>query len=128
MAVRWSWWWSTLALLAAVVLPGATSARPDLPPAAHAVEARAVPDVTGFAPLASPLDSIEARFLQASFVVQPPPSATLFDRVQVVSLYGYPNIPSMGDLGSHSAEEAATLVTRMAESYDALNGSRGAIG
>lgn len=131
MAVRWPWW-PTLLLLAAVVLPGATSARPEPPTLGAVAEMRPVHDGVPHSAVAivARVDAIEAELLQPTPAVRLPVLAAeqLFTRAQVVSLYGYPGIAGMGDLGRYSPEEAAAVVTSMAATYDALNGERGAIG
>jgi hypothetical protein len=50
--------------------------------------------------------------------------ASVFDRAQVLSLYGYPGIPIMGILGALTPEAAADEALRRAAEFDALNGSR----
>jgi hypothetical protein len=56
---------------------------------------------------------------------EPPPlPPSVFERAQVVSFYGYPGFPVMGELGAHTPRNAVTLVSRVAAEYDALNGSR----
>lgn len=54
-----------------------------------------------------------------------PPS--IFERAQVVSLYGYPGVPVMGALGAHSPDRAAEEVAGWAAQYDRLNGERDVI-
>ena len=119
--------WSAILVLAAVFLPGATSAR-SVPP----VEMSLAPEQTPEALAASgEAGAPEAPSeVSAPLVVFPLPPALkpLFERTQVVSLYGYPGIPGMGDLGKYSPDEAATEASRLAAEYDALNGERDAIG
>lgn len=57
------------------------------------------------------------------------PSAgeSVFERAQIVSYYGHPNVPAMGILGAGAPEEAADGVAALAAAYDELNGDRGVI-
>ena len=45
----------------------------------------------------------------------------------IVSLYGYPGICTMGELGCHSPDRTIGAVQRLAEQYDELNGARSVI-
>ncbi len=149
MAVRWSWW-STLLVLAAVVLPGATSAWSSLPPlqdpghgdvaevhalrqAASDAPPRGVPLFDAAMHIVPRVSLIETAFEAESLesrLLGPVVTAehSLLEQAQVVSLYGYPDIPGLGDLGRHTPDAAAVEVARMAAEYDALNGERDAIG
>ena len=125
MASRLARWSAILVLAAAVLLPGATSAR-SVPPVGIPIAVAETLDATP-----ASVEMIDAvRAAPSLPVVPPPPPApvSLFERMQVVSLYGYPEIPAMGDLGKYSPDEAAIEVARLAAEYDALNGERGAIG
>ena len=53
---------------------------------------------------------------------------TVFQSAQVVSVYGHPEVPIMGLLGKHTPAAAAAEASRLAVEWDALNGSRGAVG
>lgn len=57
-------------------------------------------------------------------ILPPPLPPSVFEEAQVVSFYGYPGIPVMGELGIHSPREAIDRVARVAAEYDALNGER----
>lgn len=57
----------------------------------------------------------------------PPAAPSVLASNQVVSLYGYPGIPSMGALGAHDVNGAADEAERRAAQHDTLNGTRGAI-
>lgn len=140
MAVRWSWW-STLVVLAAVVLPGATSAWSSQPPPrdtdhgdvaeVHAPGQAASDASVEYTPMrvVSRVSLLETQLLRTRpLTPRVSAHASLFDQAQVVSLYGYPDIPGLGDLGRYTPDEAALQVTRMAAEYDALNGERDAIG
>lgn len=142
MAVRWPRW-STLLVLAAVVLPGATSAWSLAPPlrdmdagSGDVAEVHALRQAASDAPLldasvhvVSRVSLLETQLLRSQPVTsRASGQASLFDQAQVVSLYGYPEIPGLGDLGRYSPDEAAIEVARMAAEYDALNGDRDAIG
>jgi hypothetical protein len=64
-------------------------------------------------------------FVDAPFAADwslPAPFSSVFDGAQVVSFYGFPGIPSMGALGSHSPAAAIEAVRELAAEYDALNG------
>ena len=50
-----------------------------------------------------------------------------FRDAQVVSVYGFPGQCTMGELGCHSAEDAATRAQQLASAQDAVNGDRGTI-
>jgi hypothetical protein len=63
--------------------------------------------------------------------ITPPVSrwtSPVFQSAQVVSLYGHPETPIMGALGKYTPAEAAAEAARLAAEWDALNGSRGAVG
>lgn len=120
--------WLASLVLVAVLLPGVTSAwassaeEPSIPlEAAEVVSA-------GFD--AGAAREVSAPPVVASLASAPSDVATspLLERAQVVSLYGYPGVPAMGDLGKYSADEAAAEVRRLAWVYDTLNGERGAVG
>lgn len=51
-----------------------------------------------------------------------PPAASIFATGQVVTYYGFPDVPTMGILGEYSPNEAMRLVSARAATYDALNG------
>jgi hypothetical protein len=51
----------------------------------------------------------------------------VFERAQVVALYGYPAVPTMGILGALSPEAAADEALRRASEFDALNGGRSVV-
>jgi hypothetical protein len=53
--------------------------------------------------------------------------ASVFESAQVLSLYGYPGIPTMGILGALTPEAAADEAFRRAAEFDALNGSRSVV-
>jgi hypothetical protein len=60
----------------------------------------------------------------------PQPEAARIPAVeaQIVALYGYPGIPSMGALGAYEPDDAANEAVRLAAQYDAVNGPRYAVG
>ena len=60
-------------------------------------------------------------------ILPPPLPPSVFEEAQVVSFYGYPGIPVMGELGMHSPRDAIDRVARVAAEYDALNGDRGVL-
>jgi hypothetical protein len=47
---------------------------------------------------------------------------------QIVALYGYPGIPSMGALGAYEPDAAADEALRLAAQFDGANGPRYAVG
>ena len=102
---------AALLLLVVVTLPGAASAvsAPVPPPASSRVAPA----------LLEPDERLAERVLAA------PPS--VFESAQVVSLYGHPSVRGLGVLGHYGPQEAADEVTRIATSYDALNGDRDVI-
>jgi len=57
-----------------------------------------------------------------------PPPGSAFATHQIVSYYGYPKVGGMGELGLHAAVDAAVRIRDLAAEYDALNGTRDAIG
>ena len=57
-------------------------------------------------------------------ILPPPLPPSAFEAAQVVSFYGYPGIPVMGELGMHAPRAAIDAVARVAAEYDALNGER----
>jgi len=68
------------------------------------------------------------RGAEAPFELLPAAIDSLFLSCQVVAYYGYPDVPGMGALGSASPDEIAGRVRDMADSYDAVNGSRMTVG
>ena len=140
-----------LAVLAAVALPGATSATALAEvtiarlavPAADSAEPEPEPEraidprLGGVAALESsgsslllaldPPSALPAELAVPVAVVPPGPRRlppSVFARAQVVSFYGYPGVPVMGALGAHSPLDAVTAVSLVAAEYDALNGPR----
>ncbi|MGE0229259.1 MAG: hypothetical protein AB7I38_09610 [Dehalococcoidia bacterium] len=124
--------WLASLVLVAILLPGVTSAwassvvEPAVPLEAAEASGGVVSlvDVTP-APLALVAATSGSDFDAA---VDNASAGPLLERSQVVTLYGYPGVPAMGDLGKYSADEAASEVRRLAWVYDALNGERDAIG
>ena len=70
--------------------------------------------------------AVEAdRWLSASPVyARATPRASVLERAQLVTFYGYPNTPLMGILGRGSPENVADQAAEMAADYDRLNGDR----
>ena len=104
-----------LLLLVAGALPGAASA------AAASATSPGAP-----ARAAPPLVEPDERFAERLSAAPPAPPSVL-EGAQVVSFYGHPGVPAMGALGAYSPQRAAEEVARVAATYDALNGDRGAI-
>jgi hypothetical protein len=115
----------TLLLLAAVLLPGATSAaaRPAL--------------IFDTAPVAAPSPSTTALIAEAAPLPAPAPANALpvrssrmvLDDTQVIAVYGHPGVPIMGILGAYQPDGAAAEAQRLAAQWDDANGpERGAIG
>src|SRR5262245_13061826 len=129
-----STWRLALLLLAAVLLPGATSAAPALGdsistltgPAAIAPGAALLPGTT------AGVASITRGLADAAFLDVAPPvvrdTALVFQSAQVISIYGHPGVPVMGELGRQTPPDAAAEAARLATEWDALNGDRGAVG
>lgn len=120
--------WLASLVLVAVLLPGVTSAwassSAESVLSLEAAEgASALPAATGVEPTPEP--RVPALERASSDLATASP---LLERAQVVSLYGYPDVPAMGDLGKYTPDEAAAEVRRLAWVYDTLNGERGAIG
>jgi hypothetical protein len=57
----------------------------------------------------------------------PVPAGSYLDDAMIVSLYGFPGICTMGELGCHSNDRAIGAVQRLADRYDALNGGQDVI-
>ena len=55
---------------------------------------------------------------------RPPSVRSVFEDAQIVSYYGFPDIPAMGVLGHGSPAEVANEVAKWAARYDELNGPR----
>ena len=55
---------------------------------------------------------------------RPPTTRSVFEDAQIVSFYGYPDVPAMGVLGHGSPAEVANEVALWAARYDELNGPR----
>lgn len=65
------------------------------------------------------------RWLSSSPVyARATPRASVLERAQLVTFYGYPNTPLMGILGRGSPDQVADQVAEMAADYDRLNGDR----
>lgn len=129
-----------LAAFAVVVLPGTTnaaSARPGPPPVAagrEPVPTDTTPGGTpGSAPSTAPTTApgsgpapIEVSETDAAYNRRSLPS--FFDGAQVVSFYGYPDVPVMGRLGAFADPAGAIEAVRaVAAEYDRLNGARDVI-
>jgi len=52
------------------------------------------------------------------------PAYNIFLSYQIISYYGYPNIPVMGELGKYSADVSAKKIKELALQYDEYNESR----
>lgn len=120
-----------LLLLAAVFLPGATSAAGD-GAAARAREPGGTPVVAAAPGRASAPGG--ARLLshapaEAPLIPSLPLDAfaSAFDRADVVALYGVPGVPAMGALGRYAPRDAVREAARLAVQYDAVNGDRAAV-
>lgn len=57
----------------------------------------------------------------------PVPAGSYLDGAMIVSLYGYPGVCTMGELGCHSADRSIGAVQRLADRYDDLNGAQDVI-
>src|SRR5262245_30756397 len=107
-----------LLLLAAVLLPGATSAAPAL--------GDSITRLTGPAAIAPRADlealtTAEAATIADTSAIAPfediaPPvtrnRALVFQAAQVISIYGHPGVPVMGELGKHTPPDAAAEAAR----------------
>jgi hypothetical protein len=60
-------------------------------------------------------------------VTLPVPAGSYLDGAMVVSLYGYPGVCTMGELGCHSPDRSIGAVQRLADRYDDLNGAQNVI-
>ncbi|MEZ4554051.1 MAG: hypothetical protein R3B59_09100 [Dehalococcoidia bacterium] len=126
--------WLASLVLVAVLLPGVTSAwassavEPAIPLEEASLQAAGPGGALLDGPLVpSALVAVPAGSDFDTAVVDAAPGP-LLERSQVVTLYGYPGVPAMGDLGGYTPDEAAAEVRRLAWVYDALNGERGAVG
>ncbi|MGE3412585.1 MAG: hypothetical protein AB7L91_10225 [Dehalococcoidia bacterium] len=126
--------WLASLVLVAVLLPGVTSAwassavEPAIPLEEASLQAAGPGGALLDGPLVpSALVAVPAGSDFDAAVVDAAPGP-LLERSQVVTLYGYPGVPAMGDLGGYTPDEAAAEVRRLAWVYDALNGERGAAG
>lgn len=73
-------------------------------------------------------DDAPGRWLSSSPVdVLAPLQGSVLASAQLLTLYGYPGVRSMGILGRGSPSEVADQAAEMAAVYDRLNGDRGAI-
>ena len=139
-------------LLAAVALPGATSATNTPPPHVAApehprpadqgllfVDAPAVapdpaaprtfdaaPRLLGLPGLTALLGRTPLTTLPSPFRAADDRPGSFFAQSQIISFYGLPGYPAMGILGAFEPDEAARRVSEVAAAYDALNGPRGA--
>ena len=51
-----------------------------------------------------------------------PANPSIFDGAQIVSFYGFPGIPAMGELGRYTPAAAIAAIGDLAAQYDAVNG------
>lgn len=117
--------WLASLVLVAVLLPGVTSAWASSTGAvAIPVEAAGV-GPAAFDAAAPPTEAPSGPALEGA---SSSPSGGLLERAQVITLYGHPGVPAMGDLGRFTPDEAAAEVRRLAWVYDTLNGERSAVG
>jgi len=122
---------SVLALASLVVagLPGTTSAAPLPAPARAAIDERPPPGPAALLdasfPPALPVTDGVLREHEPKLVPHRPPS--YFAHAQVVSVYGHPGFPVMGELGAHDPDGAVAHAKALARQYDALNGPRDVI-
>ncbi len=71
-------------------------------------------------------DLLRAAVPEAYAFATGAPGLSPFDRAQIVSVYGYPGICSMGELGCHASPSAVVARAReLARDLDAANGDRG---
>ncbi|MEX2446327.1 MAG: hypothetical protein WD734_03220 [Dehalococcoidia bacterium] len=117
------------AWLAVVSLPGTTSASPAPPAIAPPPEAPALPPaVLDISPEAL-LGHLESEPVAADGdpppAAEPEPRVSAFEETRIVSVYGYPGICFMGELGCHDPQLAATRAEELAVWYaDAEDGHR----
>ncbi len=122
-------------VLVVATLPGTTSASFALAqPASSDVASDPVP-IEGFDPIliaASERDVLSSYGLeldlrpdQLSTLLRETAPDSVFNEVQVVSLYGYPGICIMGELGCHPARAAADAAFHLAAEYQAAHDELG---
>jgi hypothetical protein len=129
---RGPWWrMAPLAVLVVAVLPGTTSASfvpvsPADPPVVHGDPAPPIlPDITEGhllpgPPFDLPLEHGSAASEEQAEDDQGLPDS-IFEEAQVISIYGYPGICFMGELGCHEPDGAVESLLRIAGEYEVLN-------
>lgn len=117
-----------LAVLVVMTLPGTTSAS-SAPAPLPATEERG-PQL-GDAPIllaVSLADLLLAAVPESYAAAGVAAGASPYDNAQIVSVYGFPGICFMGELGCHAAPEGAVAAARRrAAAHDAVNGDRGVL-
>lgn len=127
-------WWriAPLAVLVVAALPGTTSASfvpvsPADPPVVHGDPAPPIlPDLTEGQllpgpPLDLPLERGASTVEEGDAQEEQSPPASIFDEAQVISIYGYPGICFMGELGCHEPEDSLVPLREIAGEYQVLN-------
>ncbi|RLT43924.1 MAG: hypothetical protein DWI58_02545 [Chloroflexi bacterium] len=122
-------------MLAVMILPGTTSAS-SAPASFPRTGDRADPR----APAEGPAPILQSVSLEALLSAITPLStrsgdslaateqrATALDAPQIVSVYGFPGICTMGELGCHEAAAAVARARTLAAAYDRANGARGVL-
>jgi hypothetical protein len=111
-----------LLLLAAIALPGATSAAARPAPAEAVV--RQPPDHQ-LSPVATvPEDGdTPALLIPSQTTAEPSLAHSALEGNQVIAIYGHPGVPIMGILGAMSPDQAAREVKRLATEWDVANGT-----
>ena len=118
-----------LLLLAAVLLPGATSAASH-PAVRQFVRQEArdpLPRQPEPEPAAGPAPIVATSVATPAPAPPPAPPPPFLERAQVIALYGHPGVPVMGALGKYAPHDAAREAARVAAEYEELNGDRVAV-
>ena len=77
---------------------------------------------------AQPADCYEPRAAETEFPLFPASDRSIFQSCQVIAYYGYPGYPALGILGEYGPQQIGEQLSYVAEQYDAVNGSRRAVG
>lgn len=111
-------------MLVVMTLPGTTSA--SSAPASLPTTAEAAPQALETPILLEvSLPDLLRAAVPDDYVAAVPPAASPFEGAQVVSVYGYPGICFMGELGCHAdPSDAITKARDLARAHDAANGDR----
>ena len=118
---------TSLVVLVVMILPGTTSAS-SAPASLPIIEGSARPAEDDLPILLGvSLTHLLRAAVPASYTPPHEAAAFSFEQAQIVSVYGFPGICFMGELGCHEPAEAAARARDLARALDEANGERAAV-